>query len=219
MGSFFSLENPFIQFLNRLTDVIILNVLCLICCLPVFTAGASLTALHYMTLKMVKNEEGYVFKGFFKAFRDNFRQTTVIWLIFLAVSFVFFVDLRIFEAAGDSLPEFLKTVILCLFMFVCLTAMYVFPLIARFSNTIKNSIKNAFLMSILHIGKSIIMAVIYVLPFFVVQLHLMMIPVYLLIGISGPAYINSYIWRGIFKKYEPGEKISEEETDGPEVSN
>lgn len=218
MGGLFNLENPFMQFLNRLTDVIILNVLCLVCCLPIITAGASLSALHYITLKMVKNEEGYVFRGFFKAFKDNFKQGTIIWSIFLVISVLFRMDIRILEAAGDSLPSFLQVIIYSLYMIVCLIAMYVFPLISRFNNTIRNSIKNAFLMCIIHIPKSLIMAVIYILPLIIILLFPVLIPVYLLIGFSGPAYVNSYFWKGIFKKYEPEEEIVEEERTGEEIT-
>ena len=202
MGSIFNLDSPLMQFFNRLTDLIILNIVCLICCLPVVTAGASLTALHYMTLKMVKGEEGYIIRGFFKSFRANFRQATVIWILFMAVTILFLIDIRIMNLMSDTLPEVLKTMITCFYLFVCLTVMYVFPLLARFENTIKMSIKNAFLMSILHIGKSLIMAVVYFLPCLALQLHLMMIPVCLMIGIAGPAFLNSYLWKGIFKKYE-----------------
>ena len=74
MRSFFDLDNPFIQFLNRLTDVVILNVICLICCIPIVTIGTSITALNYVTMKMARNEEGYIVRDFFKSFRENFRQ-------------------------------------------------------------------------------------------------------------------------------------------------
>ena len=79
MRSFFDLDNPFIQFLNRLTDVVILNVICLICCIPIVTIGTSITALHYVTMKMARNEEGYIVRDFFKSFRENFRQSAIIW--------------------------------------------------------------------------------------------------------------------------------------------
>lgn len=211
MGSLFNLDSPLMQFLNRVTDLIILNLVCIFCCLPIVTAGASLTALHYITLKMVKGEEGYIVRSFFRSFRNNFRQATLIWLIFLGISVLYVIDIRILGGMADKLPSVLKTIISCFYLFICLTAMYVFPLLARFENTIRNSIRNAFFMSILHIGKSLLIAVIYILPLIVVQLHFMMIPVYLLIGLSGPAFLGSYFWKGIFQKYEPEEKGDDEE--------
>lgn len=213
MKDFFNLDNPFIQFLNHLTDVVILNVVCLICCIPIVTIGASLTALHYVTLKMVREEEGYVVRDFFKSFRQNFIQSTVIWLLFLVISFLFYLDINIFQSEAARFPKALELMIYVLYFFVCLTVMYAFPVLSRFSNTVKNTLKNAFLMSALNIVKTLLMAVIYALPYFLLPFHAVLISVYLLMGIAGPAYINSFIWRGILKKYEP-EKENSEEAEG-----
>ena len=93
MRSFFNLDNPLMQFLSTLTDIVILNVISLICCIPVVTIGASLTALHYVTIRMARKEEGYIIRDFFKSFRQNFIQSTVIWLLFLVISFFFYAGL------------------------------------------------------------------------------------------------------------------------------
>ena len=85
MGRFFDLDSPLMSALNKLADLISLNILVIICSLPVFTIGASMTALHYVVLKMVRNEEGYIIKSFFKSFKQNFRQATIIWLILLVL--------------------------------------------------------------------------------------------------------------------------------------
>ena len=63
-------DNVIVRALNKICDMVCLNVLWLICCIPVFTIGASTTALYTVMLKMVKNEEGYIFRGFFKAFKE-----------------------------------------------------------------------------------------------------------------------------------------------------
>ena len=70
----FDLDNGFMRGLSRSTDLIVLNVLFLVCSLLVVTFGASLSALYSMTLKMVRNEEDYTVRGFFKAFRENLKQ-------------------------------------------------------------------------------------------------------------------------------------------------
>ena len=81
MSSFFNMDSPIMRFLSRICDLMILNILCIICCLPVVTAGASITALYTITLKMVRGEESYIFKGFLKAFKENFKQGMVVVLI------------------------------------------------------------------------------------------------------------------------------------------
>ena len=94
MSSFFNMDSPIMRFLSRVCDLIILNLLAIACCIPIVTAGASITALFSVTLKMVKGEESYIFKGFFKGFKENFKQSTIIWLILLVLGLFLFIDYR-----------------------------------------------------------------------------------------------------------------------------
>ena len=88
---FFDIDGPLMQGLTKIADLMILNFLTILCCIPVVTAGAAFTALHYMVLKLARNEEGYIAKGFFKSFKENFRQATIIWiLVLISVAFIIF---------------------------------------------------------------------------------------------------------------------------------
>ena len=203
MKKFFNLDSPFMIFLSNLTDVVILNVLCMVCCIPVITIGPSITAMHYVTLKMAREEEISVMKFFFKAFKENFKQATLTWLGFLVITVIFFLDYRILKTMGLENTKVILMMIAAIYLFVCFTIMYAFPLMARFVNPLGKTLKNALLMGILHVFKTIVMAVIYAIPFVLLPLHYNLILVFLLVGLSGPAYINSFIWKSIFKKYEP----------------
>jgi len=99
MGKLFNLDSPVFSFLNKAADLIWLNILTFICCIPVVTIGASMTALNYVVLKMVRNEEGYITRSYFKSFKQNFKQATVIWLIVLAVIMVLAGDFYILRYA------------------------------------------------------------------------------------------------------------------------
>ena len=100
MGRFFNMDSPLFSFLNRVADLIILNLLTLVCCIPIFTVGAAMTGLNYVCLKMVRNEEGYIVRGFFKSFKQNFKQATIIWLIILLAIIVLAGDFYIFTYSG-----------------------------------------------------------------------------------------------------------------------
>ena len=86
--SFFSLDSKFSQIMGRVFDLMMLNIIFLIMCIPIVTIGANFTAMYYVTLKMIKNEETYIFRTYWKSFRENFKQATAIWLILLAVLIV-----------------------------------------------------------------------------------------------------------------------------------
>ena len=95
MSSFFNMDSPLWRFLGRLADIMILNIVFLITCIPIVTIGAAWTSLSYVTLKMSRDEESYIVKSYFKAFRQNFRQATVIWILTLAAMLIFYMDFQI----------------------------------------------------------------------------------------------------------------------------
>lgn len=88
-------DNVIVRALSKICDMVCLNVLWLVCSIPIITIGASTAALYTVMLKMVKNEEGYIFRGFFKAFKSNFRQSTIMWLILLLLGIICWIDYRV----------------------------------------------------------------------------------------------------------------------------
>lgn len=212
MGRFLGIDSPIIAFLNRVCDIIWLNILTLICCIPVVTAGAAFTAMHYVALKMAGNEEGYITKSFFKSFLENFRQATIIWLLSLLVLAVFIGDIYAFAVMGRQMPAVVRVCVSALFLLFAFGFCYVFPVLARFENSIFHTIKNAFLLSILHFPKTVIILIIYALPALAGIFFLFYaLPVLFMAGFSLPAYLCAYFYAGIFKKIMPEEEKDLEE--------
>lgn len=163
MRNIFDPESPLMTFITKITYSAYLNLLWFLCCLPIVTAGASTTALFYVTLKMAKNEEGNLTKAFFSSFRANFRQATVIWLILLAVGIVLGVDGYVLYHVRFS--NAFWTVITAIF-FVAAAAyaivlMYIFPLLARFQNSTAAMFRNAIMIGMRFLLCTALMAVIY----------------------------------------------------------
>ena len=104
MGKLFDLDSPFIRALNRVADLMILNLVVLFFVIVPFTGGAALTGMHYVLLKMVRNEETYVVKGFWKSFKLNFKQATIIWIIIMALAGIIGVDFLWVKANATVLP-------------------------------------------------------------------------------------------------------------------
>lgn len=216
MRRLFTLDGPVMSALSKFADLVFLNILFIICCLPIVTIGASTTALYYVTLKMARDEESYIFKSFFKSFVMNLKQATVIWLLILVIAGVLVADFMIMSGRlGDfqSLPEIISKAMNVIFMMVLVAvtfvATYVFPLLAKFDNTIGNTIKNALLMSIRHFPYSILMIIINVVPLVIINIFL---PAFILIVIifALSAFINSHFFAKIFDIYLPKEEIAED---------
>lgn len=219
MRKFFDVDGPLFSGLSRLADLFWLNVLFLVCCVPVVTIGASASALYYVTLKMVKNEEGYITRSFFKAFKDNLRQATGIWLIAMVVGAVLLGDWLIINGTlvnSDMIPEMARKVLLVLILIVLLvyvfTLRYVFPLLAKFDNTVKNTLKNALLISIRHLPYTAVLVAIPIAAAVAVYFYAAVGLVMILIGFSTIAYFSSKLFVKIFANYiNEDENESEEE--------
>ena len=96
LSGIFNYDNPFWRFIGKLCDVMILNVLWVLCSIPVVTMGASTTAVYYVTLKLVRDEDGYTFRSYFRSFKENFKQATAIWLLLLGTGIILLIDIRFF---------------------------------------------------------------------------------------------------------------------------
>lgn len=218
MRDAFSLDGPVITFLNKATDLVILNVLYIICSLPVFTIGASTTALYYVSLRMAKDEEGYIVKDFMRSFKENFKQATVIWLILLFIGIVlggeFFLINRM-----EGTPAFVIECVVCIgLLLFAFEFLYVFPVLARFENSIKNTMKNALFIGISQIPKTLVMLFFCAIPMYLILASLKWLPLFVAFGFSVIGYTNACLMNKIFKKFEPEEAKEPEETQQAEAA-
>lgn len=208
------MDNVVVRALSKLGDMICLNVMWLICCIPIVTIGASTTALYTVMLKLVKNEEGYVFRGFLKAFKTNFKQSTVIWLIILILGIVWTVDFRVAGLMPGTAGIVLSAIFLALGFILLSVMLYIFPLTARYENSIKATFKNALILTVAKMPYTLAMVVI-VVAAVVVSLWstvtiVFALPIWLIIGGALIAWANSYILRKVFVIFEGDESKTEE---------
>lgn len=215
MGRFFNMDNKFFVFMGKIADLCMLNLLCIICCIPIVTAGASLTALYYVTMKMVRNEEAYIFRSFFRSFKQNFKQATVINIIMLAVAALLYIDTNIAGKMGQPAGKILGMIFAAFTLLYVMILLYVYPLLAKFYNSVKNTFKNAILMAIRHLPYTILMLLICACPILILfipsfQIQMSLIMLVILFGPAVIAYGNSHFFVRIFDKYIPEESVSEE---------
>lgn len=217
LSGFFNYDNPVWRFIGKFFDIMILNVLWFVCSIPVVTIGASTTAVYYVTLKLVRDEEDSTVKAYFKAFKENFKQATIIWLILLVIGIIIGFDLYFFLMMNTAVSTF-RTIMLAIFggfaiIYLCIF-LYVFPLQSKFYNPIKRTIFNAFFMSIRHFLQTLGLLVMDIgIPALALLAVPMLQPLLFLFGFPLLAFINSYVFVVVFDKYIP----KKEETDDREL--
>lgn len=212
MSDIFNYDNKLMQGLDKFFNVCYLSIVWLLACIPVITIGAANTALYYTANKVLKHNRGYVWKDFWGAFRANFKQSTIVWLVTLGLALLMCFDTYVmwkFAAAGYGIGKIyiFFTIILA---FVIMWAVYVFPYIGRFANSTKAIMKNALLLAFAHLPKTLLVFAMFVGC--AVLLYLFGFLIVLLPGLY--MWIKSYIMEGIFRKY-----MSEEDRESEDERN
>ncbi|MDD3958724.1 MAG: YesL family protein [Clostridiaceae bacterium] len=204
----FSYNSPFGRFMNRLVDVILLSLLTIICCLPIITAGAAFSALYYVLLKMVRDNDNGIIRSYFKGFKDNFLKATALWLIVAPVIVIVYLDFYLLSTVAMDYSDVVKILLLIIGALLLMVGNYIFPMQAQFENTVWGTLKKAFILSIMNLPKSLIMLLIMASP--IVILLFFPETVYFLpfFCIAAIPYLKTEILVRIFDQYMP------KETDG-----
>lgn len=203
MGSIFSPDGPFNTFMTLVFDIMILSILWILCCVPVITIGASTTALYTVMLKRADNEEGYVIRGFFKAFKSNFRQTLPLTLIMLLIGAVLFVDFYIVSTWQFAAGSVMYALCLVALFFFAGIFSYVWPLTATFENTRIQTLNNALRLTLGKLPWTLLLVLLNGLPVFTMLflpgVFARILFLWILIGGGLTAYLASRILNPIFK--------------------
>ena len=206
MNRIFDPENPFWMFMTKITDALCISILWLIFSIPVITIGASTTALFQFTLKQSANEEGYVWHTFFTAFKQNFKQATLIWIPALLLGALFIVEAYICIVKGTAFSNALFFVFLLFGIIYILILMWIFPIIALFHISTKKAITNAFVMSVGNLHVSITIAVIAAAVLWVTK----KIPLLSFFTMGLIAFFASYFFRSVFRRYMQDDEGTDE---------
>ena len=178
---FFSVDSPLYRFLSKLLDVIRLNFLWILFSIPLVTIGASTVAALSVALKMADDEEGYSGRSFLKAFRENWKQGTVLGLITLVALYAIYLDFQFFEALEGNPMIFLLVGILSIVVVVS-ALLYAYPLAARYENTLFRTIQNSIDITRRYVGRTLFLVFVLSLEFLLFQFNQTMMFFAILLG-------------------------------------
>ena len=210
MKNFFQMDGPVMRAMSDLSTLVILNLVTMLCCLPVVTAGASLSAMHYILMQMPDEQVGHVIPAFFRQFRGNLRCSTLPWLILLAAGALFYMDYRVF-GSGDMnralvIPAYAGMGV------VLLLYVWMFPLLARFDNTMAATLRNTMILAAGNLPRTLAMAALSAVVPFVLTQSLRLLPLAFLVGFTLPGYFCMLIYRSVIEGLV--EKAKGKKTDG-----
>ena len=196
---FWAIDSPVMRVLGRLGDIIILNMIFVVGCIPVITIGTSLSALYAVAMKMARGE----------AYKRNFRPATICWLVMAVIAILLFVDFRIIgvlKRGSESMYSIMRIVLAVILGMWMLMFQYLFPYIARFENGIFATLRNALLLAAAHIPSTIVIVGLSVgsliLTLFTSRSFVIASIIWVFFGFAVLAYVQAFLLCRIFEKYE-----------------
>ena len=220
MRNIFNMENPVWQFIGRLIDVVVLNFLWFICCIPIVTFGPATVSLHYSLMKTVKGENTKYVRNFFKTMKENMSSAIPVGLIMLIIGALIVYSILFYQvnAAAGSAMMFLKWFAIGFGIIWLFTFQWVWALSSRFVNTTFQTIKNALLLSLGNFPWTLLMIVILLIPAAVLYFA-NFIPI-LIFGYGLVVYLDAYILNHVLDpiikkaKEEQGLEVEEDDEEG-----
>ncbi len=202
MTNIFNVDNAFFRFMSKVCDVFLLSVIWLICSLPVVTAGAATAAINAVAIKAVRNEEGYIFRSFFKAFTQYFKNATKIWLLTLVMAMVLTGDLIFFYRLGNLIGALGAGAAFLLLLLLGLTAMIIFHDLVWFRNGAKATIIHSFKIAIGFLPYSAALLILFAAMVYGIYVSVGLMVFFTLFGAGLIAYVSAYLWRKVFDKLD-----------------
>lgn len=164
MRKIFDPENPFMQTLSRLTDLMILSICWSVCSVPIVTIGPATAALYYVVLKMVEESESSIFRSFFRSFRRNLRQGVLLTLIVGLIAGLLIWNREILMNFAPDWGNVARILYWVLGAVLVMGGSFLFPLLARYENTVLGTLRNAFLMAFAYLPRGIAMGILNLCP-------------------------------------------------------
>ena len=217
MRSIFSHEGLLFQITERIGNLILLNLLYLIFCIPIVTIGPATAALRYVTLKYAANDEDRVWAPFIHSFKQNFKQGIVVGLlttglgIILAYSFYLIYQI---VSVGTAFNKFILVMVSLACVLYLMATAYIYPLLARYNNSIRQMLRTALILAIRHLPATICVTILSAAPILMLMYtpltFMLSLTFYFFIGFSTIAFFQDKLIVRIFWQYTPREEVTEE---------
>ena len=197
----FSVDSPVYKFLSKFLDVVKLNFFWILFSIPVITVGASTVAAMSVGLKMVADEEGYIGKNFLKAFKENWKLGTILWMITVVAVYAIYLDFQLFEAVENNPIIFLIIGMASIALAVA-ALIYSYPLTARYENTLINTIQNSINISRKYLGNTLLLVIILAVEYIVFNFNKTMLFFGIILGPGFMIFTIAAFSKRIFQKIE-----------------
>lgn len=198
----FNIDNAFFRGMTTFTHFIFLNFIYLCLCIPIVTIGAATSAMFEVTMRFADNERGYLIKGYFSALKTNAKNSTIIYLAVL-VPMIFLMFISFFWLSFKTILTSIVGVFFFFFIaYLFIVLVYGLALVARYDNSIKQTLKNAFLLPVAEPVRSLGLLLIPVSAYCMVVISVIFKVSMIIFGFAFCIYCSSFLLLSIFNKHK-----------------
>lgn len=205
MNNWLNPDNKFFTFMGKAFDLVVLNVIWLILCIPVITIVPATTALYYAVVKVIRRERSYAIKEFFRSFKRNFKQGAVFSILAVLLVFVMYIDFRyaweLTQAGDTSGSTYFGVFLIIALLFTSMFA-YICPILSRFDMKILGLLKTSFIMATRHLLTTLVLLVLLISV--LLGCYILLPGIFLLPGIG--TLLASFVIEKVFKRYMPAKE-------------
>ncbi len=210
MENVFRSDSKLYQIVEKIVNLIKLNVIWMLFCIPIITVGAANTALHKVALQILNGEEGYIVQSFYKEFRRNWKQKTIIWIPMLIIGIGIYLDMIFWQRIEGIMADTMKGFVLVLVILYFFLSVYIYPLIAHMNTNFRVTLRNAVLLAFKYLPKTIYMVVWLGIIWIVGKIWAIGLLLQLVAGASIVAFLHAVVLKKIFEKEGIIEQTTEE---------
>ncbi len=203
----FDIDGPLMRFLGNAFDFFMIFLLTALLCIPVVTAGAAMTAAQYVSMKIMRKEAPKVFSSYFGAFKSNFRQATLLWLIQLVILAVVAFDwIYVLSIGWGNVFLIYRAFLILASSIVAFVNLTMYAVIARFEMKGKDVMKTSFILAMTNFPFLAILVLIIGATVFCCIWFFSLLPAFFVIGFTGATAFHGFIMKRacarLEKKYE-----------------
>ena len=202
MSGIFDPENKMMQLGVKFADLLLVNAMTLLLSLPVITAGAAFSAMHYMVLRIYRDEQASVIREYWRAFRQNWKQGTRLLLIYLGIGAVLGCDIYLIAADLINWGQYFNLLVLAVTVIYLISLAWVFVLQSRYNYGIRDMVKYSLVLGFRNLPASVAMVILAAAPIAFFLVMATAIPIVLLMGASLPAFLQAMLYSRILDRFE-----------------
>lgn len=221
MRLFFNIDSPIWRVMGFIGDLVLLNLLFILTSVPVFTIGASITALTSVEFRMIEKRTDFVARDYFRAFKENFKNSTIIWIVFAVFLFICVLNINLVYNTNPENRNMIMIILGIAMFFVSMTVMYSLAMQARFVNSLKDTVVKAFMIGLSGWPYTIVMLLMMIvcagISVQTVGSIIIAVPIWILIGFSGIGYLCNIMYLRVFRKVTAREDLPKDAVESPLV--